>query len=397
MQDAELLRRMRDIESPLVERKPSEKQSESIRKAVCAFANDLNDHREPGTVFVGVNDDGTCAGIEITDELIRTLADIRSDGNILPMPRLSVEYKTLNDCELAVVTVHPSFSPPVRYKGTIYVRVGGSNRVASEAEVRVLSEKRRAWDLPYDLRPLTTASVEDLDLDWFQSNYLPSSVGEAELASNDRTSSDKLASLRFVTPSPDYQPTVLGMLVAGYDPVTYLPGAYIQFLRFDGGELTSPIKDQKSISGRIDQVLSELDDVLKAHRTVSTVFTKSKKEIHRPDYPMPALQQIARNAVLHRTYEATNAPVRILWFNDRIEIQNPGGPFGQVTRENFGQPGMIDYRNPHLAEALKTLGYVQRFGVGIQVAQKEMSKNGNPSIEFVIETSHVLAILRRPQ
>jgi ATP-dependent DNA helicase RecG len=112
---------------------------------------------------------------------------------------------------------------------------------------------------------------------------------------------------------------------------------------------------------------------------------------------MVALQQIARNAVLHRMYEGTNAPVRITWFKDRIEIQNPGGPYGRVTRENFGQPGVTDYRNPNLAEAMKNLGYVQRFGIGIQLAQKEMEKNGNPRIEFIVEENTVLAVLRRKQ
>ena len=60
-----------------------------------------------------------------------------------------------------------------------------------------------------------------------------------------------------------------------------------------------------------------------------------------------------------------------MWFWDRIEIQNPGGPYGQVTRANFGMPGITDYRNPHIAEAMKNLGYVQRFGVGISLARKE--------------------------
>lgn len=110
---------------------------------------------------------------------------------------------------------------------------------------------------------------------------------------------------------------------------------------------------------------------------------------------MPALQQITRNAVLHRTYEGTNAPVRIYWFSDRIEIHSPGGPFGQVSRENFGQPGVTDYRNPHLAEAMKVLGYVQRFGVGIQIAREELRKNGNPMPEFTVEPTHVLATIRR--
>ena len=92
---------------------------------------------------------------------------------------------------------------------------------------------------------------------------------------------------------------------------------------------------------------------------------------------------------MHRTYESTNAPVRITWFNDRIEIQNPGGPFGQVTKENFGRPGVVDYRNPHLAEAMKVLGYVQRFGVGIQLAQESLRKNGNPPARFTVEDTFV--------
>lgn len=98
---------------------------------------------------------------------------------------------------------------------------------------------------------------------------------------------------------------------------------------------------------------------------------------------------------MHRTYEQTNAPVRITWFNDRVEIQNPGGPFGQVTRANFGQPGVTDYRNPHLAEAIKNLGYVQRFGVDIALTRQEMAKNGNPPPEFEVEDSHVAVVLRR--
>jgi ATP-dependent DNA helicase RecG len=81
-------------------------------------------------------------------------------------------------------------------------------------------------------------------------------------------------------------------------------------------------------------------------------------------------------------------------FNDRIEIQNPGGPFGQVNRQNFGQPGITNYRNPHLAEAMKNLGYVQRFGIGIQLARQQLQKNGNPPLEFLVEDGYVLVMLR---
>lgn len=85
--------------------------------------------------------------------------------------------------------------------------------------------------------------------------------------------------------------------------------------------------------------------------------------------------------------------MRVYWFNDRIEILNPGGPFGQVNRQNFGQ-GITDYRNPHVAEVMKNLGYVQRFGAGISLAKKELKKNGNPPAEFIIEDAYILVILR---
>jgi ATP-dependent DNA helicase RecG len=98
---------------------------------------------------------------------------------------------------------------------------------------------------------------------------------------------------------------------------------------------------------------------------------------------------------MHRTYEATHAPVRVHWFTDRIEVLSPGGPYGVVSKENFGTPGVADYRNPHVAEAMKVLGYVQRFGVGIPIAREEMRKNGNPPPEFTIEAAHVLVTLRR--
>ncbi|MFM8296410.1 MAG: ATP-binding protein, partial [Microcystaceae cyanobacterium] len=98
--------------------------------------------------------------------------------------------------------------------------------------------------------------------------------------------------------------------------------------------------------------------------------------------------------IMHRSYEATYAPIRLYWFADRIEIHNPGGLFGQVNRENFGQ-GVTDYRNPYLAEVMKNLGYVQRFGIGIPTAQKALKNNGNPEPEFTLEATHFVVTVRK--
>jgi ATP-dependent DNA helicase RecG len=77
MTDEQLESLLKDLESDVVERKESlsGKATDSIREAICAFANDLPDHRKPGVVFVGVRDNGSAAGRPITDELLRTLAD----------------------------------------------------------------------------------------------------------------------------------------------------------------------------------------------------------------------------------------------------------------------------------------------------------------------------------
>jgi len=159
-------------------------------------------------------------------------------------------------------------------------------------------------------------------------------------------------------------------------------------------ELTDPILDQEKINGTISQLLRQLDDKLKANNATALSLDENATEVKRPLYPLAALKQLIGNALMHRTYSESNAPVRIYWFSDRIEIHSPGGPNGQVTAENFGQPGLTDYRNPLIAEALKVLGFVQKFGMGISLAQRALEQNGNPKASFRIEPTYVLAVIR---
>jgi ATP-dependent DNA helicase RecG len=392
MEDQELESLLADLESDRVERKVS--ISDKVGAAICAFANDLPGHQRAGVCFIGVDDRGHCANLPITDQLLLTLAHFRSDGNLLPFPTMTVQKRTLRGCEMAVILIEPSDAPPVRYRGRTYIRVGPSTRIATPEEERRLTEKRRSGNLPFDIQAIPSASLDDLDLELFRRTYLPSSLAPEILAENQRTIEQQLASLRLATIGPDVRPTILGLLTVGKEPRQYLPGAYVQFLRIDGLDLADPIKAQREIDGAMIDLLRLLDEILEVHISVSVDITSGSTETRRADYPIAALQQLVRNAVLHRTYEGTHAPVRVTWFNDRIEIQNPGGPYGQVSRENFGRPGITDYRNPHLAEAMKNLGYVQHFGVGIQIARRELERNGNPPLEFVVEAGHVLAIVR---
>lgn len=395
--DSQLVALLDDIESDLAERKESWKGDapDSGRQVVCAFANDLPDHRQAGVLFVGAKNDGTAAGLVITDELLRTLSDIRTDGNILPPPSIVVEKRTLKGAEIAVVIVKPSNSPPVRYKGRIYIRIGPRRAIASAQEESILNEKRRFRDIPFDVQPLPSCGLSEISRVLFEQDYLTNAFAADVLANNDRSYEQRLAACRMIASIDEPIPTILGILVLGISPRDWIPGAFIQFLRIAGNTISDPIQDEAVIDGALGQVLRRIDEKIDSHNRSEVDIRTSNQEIRRVPYPRVALQQLIRNAVMHRTYESTHAPVRVYWFDDRIEILSPGGPFGVVTRENFGQAGITDYRNPNLADAMKVMGFVQRFGVGIQTARAELIKNGNPDIDFQIESTTVLAVIRR--
>ena len=394
--DKELLQIIEDSEADRVEFKESLSGSAPtrIREAICAFANDLPRHEKPGFVVLGVRDDRTIAGLPVTDELLRQLADMKTDGNIVPPPSLNVEKFVLQGKEIAVVTVQPSDSPPVRFRGVIQIRIGPRRGVATAQDERILNEKRRYRDIPFDLHPISIAGISDLNLVQFENEYLPQVVTAEILAANERTLEERPAATKMIAPGDERIATALGILVLNKNPQDFLSGAYVQFLRIDGSDLADNILDSEEICGAMPDLLRRLDEKMNAHNRIAVEFTTGIVEQRTGLYPIPALQQITRNAVMHRTYEATNAPIRVSWFNDRIEILSPGGVFGVVTAANFGEPGLTDYRNPNLAEAMKNLGYVQRFGAGIPIARRFLSEAGHPAPEFDIRDNHVLATIR---
>jgi ATP-dependent DNA helicase RecG len=73
-----------DSEADNIERTVSVDNTEKFGQAICAFANDLPNHRRPGYLLIGVRDNGTLSGLTVTDELLKNLGGIRSDGNVLP-------------------------------------------------------------------------------------------------------------------------------------------------------------------------------------------------------------------------------------------------------------------------------------------------------------------------
>ena len=394
--DDQLAAMMTDVESDRVERKEmlDGDAPNAIREAICAFANDLPNHGRPGVIFIGARDDGTPTGLEINDALLLKLAHCKSDGNILPLPTMTVTKHTLNGADVAVVTVEPADSPPVRYRGRIWTRTGPRRSLASAQDERILNEKRRYGDTPFDVRPVRSATLADLDLPRFQYLYLPHAFHAAVLAANDRSVEERLAATKMIVATDDPVPTTLGILMLCPRPADFLPGAYTQFLRFAGTERADPIVDSLGIDGPVGDAARDLDSTLRSQIRTSVEIGTSTTEIRRATYAFAALQELVRNAVMHRTYDGTNSPIHLSWFTDRVEIISPGGPYGDVSPANFGQPGVVDYRNPNLADAMRVSGLVQRYGVGIPIARRALRVNNQPEPEFQVDARQVRCVVR---
>lgn len=389
----ELRRLLAEGEADRIERTTSTKDTDKFSEAVTAFANDLPDHRLPGYLVVGVNDNGRPSGLEVTDKLLQNLGALRSDGNIQPLPSLNVAKFSLPGGDIAVVEVLPSDLPPVRYKGRVCIRVGPRKGVATEQDERILTEKRIAHARTFDALPCFDSSMDALAIDLFQNTYLSQVVAAEVIAENSRDLASQLASLRFYDLKRGC-PTNAGILLFGKNPLEWLPGAYIQFLRLEGATLTSEVLVEKSLSGDLLTVLRELESLVDLHIESRPVTESALRERQAVNYPRVALRELLMNAVLHRSYES-NTPIRFYWFSDRVEIQSPGGLYGEASPENF--PYQNSYRNPVLAEAMKALGFVNRFGRGVLRAQEALERNGNGRAEFQFDANYVLALIRTQQ
>src|SRR5690606_31140019 len=248
-------------ESDRVERTVSVSNTDKFSEAVCAFANDLAHHKKPGYLLIGVKDDGTLSGLNVTDTLLKNLGALRSEGNILPPPIIHIEKKSFPDGDVAVVEVKPSFFPPVRYKGKVWIRIGPRKAVANEAEERILIEKRQAGITSFDSCSLAHSTLEDIDVELFKHHYLPKAIDNELLERDIRALSDKMASLRLFDTTAK-TPTVAGILLLGKKPEYFLPGAYVQYVRFGGTGREASVLREVKFSANLITMLNKLDSFI---------------------------------------------------------------------------------------------------------------------------------------
>ncbi len=379
-----------DMESDRVERTISTTNTDKFGEAICAFSNDLPNHKKPGYLMIGVHDKtGELSGLKATDELLRNIAAIRADGNVLPQPSMTVQKYSFEKGDVVVVEVLPAHFPPVRYKGLVWIRIGPRRAIANEMEERLLTEKRTSNVRTFDERPCPTATIDDLNIELFKLAYLPQAIDKEILKNDSRDIKLQLASLRFYDLIYDC-PTNAGVLMFGNNVGYYFPGAYVQYVKFGGKTVATEVLKENVFSGNLISVTRELDTFVKniiiEERPVPV--SALREETVR-NYPHWAIREFLMNALMHRSYEI-NSPIKFYQYSDRLEIVNPGGLYGNARPENF--PKVSDYRNLVLAEAMKVMGFVNRFNRGIATAQDQLQENGNLPANFDIKTMGVFGV-----
>ncbi|MEU5566142.1 ATP-binding protein [Micromonospora musae] len=377
-------------ETAALEFKREARDRNAIRKAICAFANDLA-QQGGGDLLIGVDKYGQPVDdVDTSDEALLTFVSMKDEGRILDRPTMVVTGETFRGEKVIRIRVEASHTPPVRFDNIVYVRPGPATLKASSNDEKVLTERRRAHEVPFDVRSVVGGTLDELDVSLFRSEYLPQAVDASVIEENHRSTEQQLASLRLA--DLNTQPTILGLLLVGLDPTSRIPGAYVQFIRYEGTDVGGAVLDEQELRLNVIDAAERLEALLKGHLRTRLVEVSSFREESRPSYPIEALREVCMNALMHRDYESSNAPVRVAWFDDRVEVTNPGGPYGQVRADNFDR--VNDYRNPSLAAAMKSLGYVNRFGRGIGRIRAALAKNGNPEPEFVVDDSSWTVVVR---
>lgn len=368
-------------ESYRIERTISTGNMDKFQEAICAFANDLPGSRKKGYLLIGVYDDGKISGLKVDDALMKKISGIRSDGNILPLPVMNTEKVETPEGDVLVVEVTPSFDTPVRYRGRTFIRIGPRRDIATPQEERILSERCAASLPTFDTYPCRQATLDDIDVDVITSEYLPKAIAPEVLSADHRPLTEQLASLHLWNLQWNC-PTYAALIMFGKNPKYFMPGAYIQFVRFKGETNGGAILNERRFEGCLYKILPLVDNFIKdgivTNRPISISVLREKQVTN---YPYKALHELCMNACMHRDYQS-NMPTRLYQYDRHIEVMNPGGLYGQARPENF--PHVNDYRNNVVAEIMKTFDYVNMFNHGVTEVGDALKENGNPPAEFNI-------------
>lgn len=278
---------------------------------------------------------------------------------------------------LLVVEIYPGPQKPYHLKragrteGT-YVRVGSVNRKASQDVIASLERAR--MKVSFDEEPQHHAPWEQLDL---------SALTEAFRKATGRALDDAAyLNLGLVTEDRDgHHPTAAAILLSeGTVKQRTFPYAKIECARFKGTE-TKVFLDQATFDGPVHASIEPCIAFIKRNIALGAQVGEVYRE-DRWEYPLEAIREAVTNAVVHRDYSITGSDIKVVIFDDMLEITNPGPLPDTLVPEALGT-GRSKIRNRVLAPIFKELGLIEAWGTGIRRMRAELESY--PEIELVLQ------------
>lgn len=347
----------RDLSSP----KP-------LLKTLVAFANTAG-----GRLVIGVEDDKQVTGVEdpLAEEerLCNLIADSIAPRLVPNIELVTIDGKTLLIAEVFLSGSRPHFLRAEGPENGVYVRLGSTNR---QADRELIVELRRSVEGgSFDELPMPGLTAGDLDL-----------KAASEFFAGRRDLDDKgLLTLKLLRKEQGtLVPTQGAILLFGKDRIAHFPDAWIQCGRFTGTTKTH-IFDHTELHDPLPQAVESIMLFLKKHAMRGADLS----EIRRKDVwsiPLTILREVVINALVHTDYSQRGAPIRVAFFDDRIEIENPGILLPGLTIEDMKQ-GVSRIRNPVIARVFRELSLVEQWGSGVRRIFEEAAAQNLPAPEIV--------------
>lgn len=337
---------------------PDMSDPDGLLKTIVAFSNTSG-----GTLFIGVDPDGSPVGLEFpwhAENMLMNL--IRDSVRPLVLPRMGI--LSLEDRSVLKVTVYPGPLRPYHLVGKgAFVRVGLVNRPADQGVIDSLSLFTAGRG--FDEEPMLGLGPDALDLEAAADVFAP--LGKA-------LSFDLKALRILVDLGGSVVPTVGGMILFGRDKEEYFPDAWLQCGRFEG-------RDKSVVLGSVE--FREHLPLLPARALefLGSYYIEGVSARQCSSMPLLALREAVINALVHAEYSRKGSPVRLSVFDDRVEVENPG-----VLHSGLGMPdilaGVSVLRNRVIGRVFKELGLIDQWGSGVHRMLGECRRLGLPEPSF---------------
>lgn len=376
-------------EGQYFERKGSRVDPRALAISICAFSN--TDARG-GLIIVGIADDGTIEGIDASNPAL--LNRLQSAGrDLCPQAQCRQRLIEIDGRELLLILVEYHTHRVVELTGgSVYLRVADTNRKMEPEEVVRLRQDK--GEMPFELEPLPNTTLHDLDPGLY--GPFVEAVRTLNHLEFDRSAEDVLLQRRLLRSEAGRRvPLTAALLLFGNDPIREFPGCKVRFIRYEGteertGQELNVVKDHV-VEGPVPILIKQAAEITFSQLREFQALQPDGRFQLVPEYPRDCVYEAIVNACVHRSYAAKNMNVFIRMFDDRLEIESPGGFVPPVTADNIYEQHVP--RNPILMDALRYLRLVRCASEGTRRMRHLMEAAGLPHPRFRQESDRLSKVV----